>query len=297
MTTHLAASSAFLSNLQAWTAKVAAGYLHDDVEPSDAILKLAVDNELTGDQVRRLCEACNHMIFKELFSKSAEDVFDFPVADHAKVMALMGETDGAASDAEKTAQLDFARAPGEVLPGSGDILDRVFRSMFPKNAVDMDARYGSAVKQRRKTVLALRNKVSEARAIVESRKIAEEMALGRQGDKIYHGVRQMILSGQPLEDVYQFVHNLYPAEDLTSASGVFSEILRRLKEDNLVDPAAEVEAFEPAAKIVNREHPVAREISSFRERTAGIRKLGRVVKRFDRDLEKINVALSQGFGA
>ena len=287
-------SSAFLEHLELWTDSVATGYIDGRTEPSDAILKIATENELTGDQVRRLCEASNHMLFKELFSKNAEDVFDFPVADHTKVVSLMsdGDSDGAGSD--KQAELDYTRSPGDILPGSGSALDRVFRNMCPKTAQDVDARYGDTVARKRKTTIALRNKTSEARAIVESRKIAEEMELGQQGDKVYQGVRSMILEGQSIEDAYQFIHNLYPTEDLASATGLFAEILTRLKDDNLVAPEAQVESAEPVARIVNLEHPVAQNVQGFRERTASIRKLGRVVERFDGDLETINLAIAKG---
>ena len=287
-------SSAFLERLGSWTSSVATEYIERSVEPSQTILKIANENELSGDQIQRLCEASNHMLFKALFSKSAEDVFDFPVADHARVASLMADAAGQDTGSHKEAELDYTRPPGDILREPDGTLDRLFRSMCPKTANDVDARYGDTVRRNRKTTISLRNKVAAARAVVESQKIAEEMELGRQGDQIYRGVRAMILDGQDIEDVYQFVHNLYPGEDLASATGLFAGILERLKEENLVDPGAQVESAEPVARIVNREHPVAQEIQGFRERTAAIRKLGRVIGRFDADLDRINLALAKG---
>jgi len=263
-------TSTFLQRLHEWSAQAARAQVADQVPLTESVRKIAAEHGLNPNQVARLCEAANHAVYGRLFKEGDGRLFSFPVADYTRIMSELAEMESQpepqaepeAPEARDTKAAEYGRAPGDVLPRDEALVDHVFRHMFPKGADDSTALQEKEAAQR----LQLRlNRQIAALSQLQAVKVADQFALDDREEELYGRVRQAILEGETPEQIYQVIHNLYPAVDLESAGSTWQKIFERLKAENLIDPRLEKEDFAVEPHLVNRESPVAQSVVHYRE--------------------------------
>jgi hypothetical protein len=87
-------------------------YVEDGVKLSDAVSKIAKDESLSREQVRRVCEEANVATFRSLFEKQADKNVEFPLADFREVMNVREEPSMRSSP--------LPIVSGGYVPGAGD---------------------------------------------------------------------------------------------------------------------------------------------------------------------------------
>lgn len=101
---------------------VATDYLVHGVDMNQSIAKVASESGLNGDQIQRVVETSNHIVYQYLYKKATDDKnVVFPLADAEKVAMERGnETVKLASESlsppaeEHVSSTDYAYEPGRV---------------------------------------------------------------------------------------------------------------------------------------------------------------------------------------
>ena len=258
----------FLNRLGDWSAEAARAQIDDQVPLTETVKKIASEHALNPNQIARLCEAANHSVYGQLFKQSDDRLFNFPVADYTQIVAALAGPEDLGEPKQAEPSADYDRGPGVYLPPDGDLIDYVFRHMFPKDASDSTAPHSPGVKE------SLQYQINERMAALselQSYKVADEFALDDQEEEVYQEIRQSILAGKSIHDIFQVIHNTYPAVDLESAGATFQKIFQRLKGENLIDPRLEREDFTPETHLVSRETPVARALADYHKTARQVR--------------------------
>lgn len=265
-------TSTFLRNLSGWAETAAAQQLDQSQDLSGAVCKIARENDLNPDQIKRLCEAANHCVYETLFKSADDRLFDFPVADYAKIVATIH-----AGEEEKSAEVssDYDGAPRF---HSSDIVDMCFRNMFPKQANDSVA-FG-VLNHRAEMRYELNRKLA-ALAELQTIKVGNEYELTEAEDELYRQMRRAILNGEDLDDVFQVFTNTSTG-GVSTSSTAFEKIVDRLKDENLIDPMSEVDQYSPDVRLVNRDTPVAQASSIYHKAADEVRVAERAVKLAER---------------
>lgn len=83
-------SSSNSENYGLWGKEAAKRYVEDGVQLSKHIAKIASENGLNPDEIARVVEAANLEVFDHKLKTSSSKAFEFDVADHGKVIDLLG---------------------------------------------------------------------------------------------------------------------------------------------------------------------------------------------------------------
>lgn len=130
-----------------------AGYKTNGTSLNDSITKVAMDNEMNSEQVKRLVETTNQMAYLSELEGQDDRTFEFEVADYNNIL------DNLVKDA------DMTKVASASNPSPMDLISSKFRAPIEKAAADKEAsleKWGKGQK-----LQALNKVASQQRAILD----------------------------------------------------------------------------------------------------------------------------------
>jgi len=233
-----------------WGKEAAAALIDRDVPLVQSIAQIAEAHALeTVEKIARVCEAANHEVFRSLRGDSMEKLFAFDTAQAKDVVARLNSPP---EEVAKVATGDYEEPPpSESLELT---VDEVFDHLFPKQAKDIVAQ--RHLRQKQADLVAQRNSLTAAKSEFQARQVRLETDQQRAEDRLYQRVKEMILEGKTFQEAYDRV----VSGDVTGSSmALMGQILKRLKQENLVDEAARLPDERGDFHAFDPENPVQKE--------------------------------------
>jgi len=98
-------------DFEMWGRQAATSYLEDNEQLNDSIVKIAEDNQLNGEQVKRIVEEANNQVYLQKFAAEKDKYIEFAVADAATIGKSRTELNKL--DLIKSAESDYCLRPSE----------------------------------------------------------------------------------------------------------------------------------------------------------------------------------------
>jgi hypothetical protein len=164
--------------LESWAEKAASQYLDKGISLNDSIEKIAQENLLNEEQVRRVSEFANISTNLELFEREEDKRFEFPQADSSAIWSKVSSD----SSHEKTASIfsDY------LLPPS--------RRYIPNQETEKVASEQVIAKSQDELIEEI-EKTGQAIKELEMEKMAAEMSHLNAEQDLYDQVKQVVLNG------------------------------------------------------------------------------------------------------
>jgi hypothetical protein len=171
------------SQLEQWGEIASAKFLESGIPLNDSIIKIASDNMLNAEQVKRIAEFANITTNLSMFEKAADKRFTFTQADAKAISERVSNT------SEKTASPSgiYATAPDDFRNRSDyfNMTKEASPSELKEDAASEDANY----------LLDLLGKTEIAAQEIGFKKLASEGSIMAAEDSLYNDVKQYVLSG------------------------------------------------------------------------------------------------------
>ena len=101
-------------DFEMWGRQVVTTHLEDNIPMNDSIVKIAEENQLNNEQVKRIVEEANNQAYLQKFASNEDKYIEFPVAD-ARVIAKTRNTPITKKASVSTE--DYALSPKEHMHG------------------------------------------------------------------------------------------------------------------------------------------------------------------------------------
>lgn len=237
------------SQLEDYSQSAVRSYLEDRTPLNDSIYKIASQNSLNTESVRRVCEMANVAVEGELFNafqkiarqKVAEEKIYYPkfaTADAKTVIAKLGKTEKLASFDIALSDYDMA-IPNEIKLG----YDKSANAAIEKLAFQVKAepRFGEALER----LEALRIETIFG-------KTASELRIEECAHTCYKHIKQQVLKGADLKSIYKAaLKKKSSQEDKNRVKDLFQFAASKLVDEGVVittDRQAVKLAYAPLSK-------------------------------------------------
>lgn len=197
-------------------------FLTENKPLDEVIVKLAADNDLNPEQVKRVCHSANQATMLSIY-QNGDNTREFKVASADEVISKMNLPKQPESPVSK----DYLDNP------CSDICSEVKTASFtPDNHMDkVRAREKRIILEKEAARLVYQLKDAEQNVFMEYHKYSSAV------DALYEVVKQAILGGHKIEDLLQAALQAMP-DNGPAVQGIFSEIMERLKNDPSIAAAA-----------------------------------------------------------
>lgn len=105
------------TDLEQWGSTAATEYITNDVPLNETIEKIASENELNNEQVKRVCEFANISTNLQLFDKMEDKRFKFAQAKHSDVLRSIERGDVSEKTASMASNALSMKVPNEIKRG------------------------------------------------------------------------------------------------------------------------------------------------------------------------------------
>lgn len=163
--------------LQQWSEEAVRGYLDNGVPLNEGIKKIASENALNEEQVKRLVEFSNINTNLELFEKCADKRFTFEQATIAGVLNGLSDT---VADNGIEIHSDYLSSPVKTSEYNSEKVASEKQTKIDLSTSDLED---------------LMEKISQAITELNQEKVAAELKMEDLEDDMYYEMKQQILSG------------------------------------------------------------------------------------------------------
>lgn len=173
-------------------------YLEEKANLTSTIKKLAEENDLNPEQIRRVCEMANIATHNGLWSKTAEkDKIAFDVADAENIIKVVPKSDneaGAPPPCPSGSTTSDYAGPPTGLPSAGP---SILSSMGDPEKVH----HGLHEVPEKKKIIIILQKKAEERKSLKSDLLYKGMQLETLEKKAFEATKQAVLGGETFEDL------------------------------------------------------------------------------------------------
>jgi hypothetical protein len=264
-------------------------YLAKGVNLNDAIVKLAAESpvQLGTEHVRRVAEFANNTTHQELFTKSADKLFSFPLADAERIIQdLHSGAAGkipvvSARDAVEAAMPKMS-APTTYFPGMDSAgLEAGFKEGFQAQS-DEGHEMGKVAEYPQVNPFGkearLLDNLKAAGAQLNAQRDGLAIMLDEVAMDLSHQVKQASLYGLTLADIRHALGQV--AQHPHVLDGVLKEAEAKLSRD--LEFHNQDQSVKTASGVLNKEHPLVKSYQLFEE-----------LSHKDRVLEKAAASIEQ----
>ena len=229
--------------------QVAHRFMQEGVSLNEGVKQAALDRSLVPEQIARVCERANHATYAAYMADQPTKLSTFPVADTAKVAALIEEDQAAAVAAGPMVPdaSDYHRPPSSFTQQDEDPITLLFaghsktaRQESYKTASLADE--WSDLERRRATQEQMHeyDKLAEASRQVRADLVGSDLKRKSSEEQFYEHVKASLLKGESFDDIWKRlaldegrIDRRIVASDRVRP--VMERLLKRLKAENLVD--------------------------------------------------------------
>lgn len=243
-------------------------YLEKGVNLTDAVAKVASDEGISGRQfttehLRRITEFANTTTHQSLFTKSADKMFSFPLADPETV--IQGLSNGAkhkipvpsSRDAVEAAMPKAASITG-YFPG----VDTATLESFFKQATSETGEYPDHNPLGKLQILT--DRLQAAEDVAMAKKASTELLISQVREELFNHIKQASLYGLSLKDLYSALSQATQNEKLAKA--VLNDAYDKLKGE--VYFQTREQSVKTASGSLQTDHPLVRSFK-FLEKLSG----------------------------
>jgi hypothetical protein len=178
-------------------------YLEERVPLNSTIQKIAEENDLNANQIERICEMANIDTHRALWQKTAQkEAIAFPLADAKTVVKVVGkkpinsdDPDGPHASCPVMSDSDYA-GPPKGIPMRGP------STMSMMGADPGKVHNGLTEEPERKKIIIILQKKAYERKDLTDKILLAGMQLESLEKKAYHTVKQAVLGGARMRDIY-----------------------------------------------------------------------------------------------
>lgn len=275
-------------------------FLKEETPLDDAVVKVAsaAGNELTAEQVKRVCESANHAVNASLL-KSADDQSDryveFALADPQIVTEKIAELREKASQPD-----DYDVHPSHHFPATvGVKTDQEKIASSQEEASLLEIFEGEDAEQLQKEAEMVLQKMVSARNVLIEKIAAEEAefsSLDRDVDRseedLYEESKKALLSGEAIDDVKVAV--MASLGEMSDAEGIWGDIHARLKAEGLIYDEDSESDYIDTDVLVDDDSGIFKAASRIRgayrevgRHTATVKALDQQIVGINKDMQKV----------
>lgn len=238
------------SRFSVFAAQAAKDYLEKEALLNDSIKKIASDNGLNPEQIKRVCEKANIYVFENMYKGSEDKTFNFPLADATKITAGLQNKP---KEIVKKASLDYTEIfdPESLIEKKAEKIE--IRKDHTKRLINKIAgEYDiEAPLNKKRTQIALgRLKVAEEELRAQAQKL--EWKYTNAHKTIHDSLKQHILHGEEPSYIEPIVKH---AINSPIAKKILNEEEIQLKKSNILKKAQSLTGGEIVRKTINFTHP------------------------------------------
>jgi hypothetical protein len=269
-------------------------YIEERAPLTDSIRKIATENDLNSEQIKRVCEMANIDTHKALWSKTAEkSAVAFPLADARQVVDSVESPslDGCAVKSPCSMDSDYAGPPkGISAPGPSTM------SMF--GGKPEEGHNGLHDDGEKKRIIIILQKKAAEREDLASKVLYQGMELESLEKQAFNAVKQTVLGGASFYQVYEasvgvglgkLAEEYLPAwQDRIVAEAHGSQKLRLEKLAISKAPADLISENLGNTTVINGAHPVLVSLDTVRRKTDEVKQGLHNILRIDDEVKVYN---------
>lgn len=210
------------SELETLAHRAGDAFIASGINLSDSVIKIASDNNLSREQIRRVCEFANHYVNEYMLKNASNRFFEFPLADSNNVISSLNivDTDSLMTPSEYD-------APPKVAYRIAQNASLCIPLQHEEPKINKTAAKKEALIKLR-SLYATAEHIKTA-AIRKAANIREDM---------YKMVNRMVDSGYKLEDLYMAAKTASTHKD--TVSDLFKYIAGRMKDEGKLERAIKI---------------------------------------------------------
>lgn len=214
------------SELEIFAKRAAETYITTQLSPTESVVKLAEANNLSTEQIKRVCEFANHKINEHLLKHAQSRTFEFPLADYGEVVSRLN-----APEIIDDSGCDYLLPPKVASAMPTQFCVSIGNTGITGNTNNKGMDKTAAKKE---TIL----KLKELYANAEHIKIASIQKASGLRENMYDMISKMVDSGYKIEDLYTAAKTASNKKE--TVRDVFKYITARLKEDGKLQKAVKI---------------------------------------------------------
>ena len=212
------------SELEAYASRASLDYLQTGTPLTDSVIKVATENSLSVEQIKRVCELANLKTNDKLLKTAQSRLFDFPLADAQSVINSVRAEQPSANDMSQDYLMPPKLGSYRRMPAEWQMIIKLDHSETPVN------KHAAAIEAKSR----LQQLYRDAQHI----KTSAERKIATLRTEMYDMVERMVGSGYKLEDLYQAAKTASDKTEMVRET--FSYIADRLKKEGKLEHAIKI---------------------------------------------------------
>jgi len=208
------------SELEMFAHRAGDAFIASGIPLSDSVTKLAADNNLSREQIRRVCEFSNHYVNEYMLKNASSRFFEFPLANAESVIGSLG-----------TPEESFQ------VPTEYDAPPKIARKICQNASICIPLREETKIDKtaaKQQTLTHLRELYATAQhcktaAVRKSATVREDM---------YKMINKMVDSGYKLEDLYMAAKTA--SQHKETVTDLFKYVVGRMKDEGRLERAIKI---------------------------------------------------------